>query len=202
MAVPGGTAAGGTGTGVFPGSRLPGPGRTWQAVAVAAGLTIVVGLVLLIWPKATVVVVAVLIGVALLVTGILRLLQGITASDESGAMRVAYVIIGILAGLAGLYCLRHISVTVALLAFIVGVFWALHGVADILVAVTAPAGSGRGVIALAGILSLAAGLIVMFWPAISVTILVVVLGIWLLCYGVLLAFLAFQLRAVLKTAAG
>lgn len=183
--------------GVFPASRL-GWGRTWQAIAIAALLLFALGLILLIWPRETVVVAAILIGIALLVTGILRLVQGITAADESGGMRVAYVIIGILAILAGLYSLRHISVTVVLLAFIVGLFWAVHGVVEIVVAVSAPPGSGRGVVAVVGILSLAAGLIVMFWPAISLTILIVVLGIWLLCYGVLLMFLAFQLRTAAR----
>jgi uncharacterized membrane protein HdeD (DUF308 family) len=201
MSTPGGGGTGGPGTGVFPGSRLPRWGRTWPAILLAALVTFVLGLILLTWPHATVVVVAALIGVALLVTGLLRLIGGITAGEESGARRTAYVIIGILGVLAGLYALRHIGVTVALLAVIVGLFWAVHGIADIMVAATAPAGSGRGVTALAGILSLAAGLIVMFWPTISLTVLGVILGIWLLCYGVLLAFLAFQLRAVLRAAA-
>lgn len=194
------SAPGGTPGGVFPASRL-GWGRTWQAILAAAVLLFALGLILLVWPRETVVVAAVLIGIALLVTGVLRLVQGITAADEGGAMRVAYVIIGILAILAGLYSLRHISVTVVLLAFIVGLFWAVHGVVEIVVAISAPPGSGRGVVAVVGILSLAAGLIVMFWPAISLTILVVVLGIWLLCYGVLLTFLAFQLRTVTRAAA-
>jgi len=37
-------------------------------------------------------------------------------------MRVAYVVLGILGFAAGLYCIRHLSVTVALFAFIVGLF--------------------------------------------------------------------------------
>ena len=185
---------------VFPASRL-GWGRTWQAILIAAVLLFALGLILLVWPRETLVVAAVLIGIALLITGVLRLVQGITATDESGAMRVAYVIIGVLAILAGLYSLRHIGVTVVLLAFIVGLFWAVHGVVEIVVAISAPPGSGRGVVAVVGILSLAAGLIVMFWPAISLTILIAVLGIWLLCYAVLLIFLAFQLRAAARTAA-
>jgi uncharacterized membrane protein HdeD (DUF308 family) len=193
MAAPGGPG------GVFPASRL-GWGRTWQAVLIAAVVLLALGLVLLVWPGETVVVAAILIGVALLITGLLRLVQGITATEESGAMRVAYVIIGILAILAGLYCLRHIAVTVLLLAFIVGLFWAVHGVVEIVVAITAPPGSGRGVVAVVGVLSLAAGLVIMFWPAISLTILIAVLGIWLLCYGALLAFLAFQLRTVARAA--
>ncbi len=193
-----GAPAGTPGSEVFPGSQLPGWRRSWEALGLAAVVTFALGLVLLVWPRATVVVAAILLGVALLVTGILRLVQGITASEHSGAMRAAYVIIGLLAVLAGLYCLRHLSVTVALLAIIVGLFWVVHGVAEIMVAMTAPPGTGRGLLAFTGVLSLVAGLIVMFWPAISLTVLVVVLGIWLMCDGVLLAVLAFQLRAALK----
>lgn len=200
MSAPGSVPAGGPGAGVFPGSRLPRWGRTWQAVVLAALVTFVLGIILVAWPHATVVVVAVLIGAALLVTGIMRLVQGLTAHEESGALRAGYVIIGILAALAGLYCLRHISVAVTLLAFIVGLFWAVNGIVDIMVAATAKADRGRGVTAVAGLLSLAAGLVVMFWPAISLTLLGVIIGIWLICYGVLLAFLAVQLRAVSRAA--
>lgn len=202
MSASGTRQAGGPGAGVFPGSRLPRWGHTWQAVLLAALFTFVLGVILVAWPHATVVVVAALIGAALLVTGILRLVEGITAGEESGAKRTAYVIIGILATLAGLYCLRHISVTVALLAFIVGLFWTVNGIVDIMVAATATADRGRAVTAVSGILSLAAGVVVMFWPTISLTILGVILGVWLLCYGILLAFLGYQLRAVSRAASG
>ena len=110
---------------------------------------------------------AALLGAALLVTGLFRLISGFTAPDVSGGTRAAYVIIGLLAALAGLYCLRHLSVTVVLLAFVVGVFWTLHGIVDLIVAATSGPGTGRGLRAFTGVLSLAAGLIVMFWPTIS-----------------------------------
>lgn len=195
------STADGTGAGGFRGSQLPLARRAWQAVLTAATVTFVLGLILLIWPGETVAVVAVLAGIALLVTGILRLVQGITASQESGVMRVTYVLIGLLAALAGLYCLRHIGVTAALLAFIVGLFWAVHGIADLVVAITGPPG-GRLLVGVIGALSLLAGLITMFWPAISLTVLVAVVGIWLVCYAVLLAFFAFQIRAVTRAASG
>ena len=170
----------------------------WQVIMLVAVVTFAVGLILLVWPKATVIVVAALLGAALLVTGIFRLIHGFTAQDASGAMRAAYVIIGLLAALAGLYCLRHISVTVVLLAFIVGVFWTLHGIVDLSVAATSGPGTGRGLRAVTGALSLAAGLIVMFWPTISLTILLWVMGIWLLAYGVMLAVMALSMRHVAK----
>jgi len=176
-------------------------GQAWWVIMTAAVITFAVGLILLVWPKATVNVVAVLIGVALVVTGIFRLISGFTAADVTGGTRAAYIIIGLLATLAGLYCLRHLSVTVALLAFIVGVFWTLHGVVDLIVAATSPV-RNRGLLAVTGVLSLAAGLIVMFWPTISITILLAVIGIWLIFYGLLLAVLAWQVRSLGRAAAG
>ena len=48
--------------------------------------------------------------------------------------------------------------------------------------------------------SLAAGLIVMFWPTISLTVLLWVMGIWLLAYGVMLAAMALSIRHAAKAA--
>jgi uncharacterized membrane protein HdeD (DUF308 family) len=182
-----------------PGAGTPTWGKTWQLMLFIAAATFTLGLILVVWPKATINVVAVLIGIALLVTGLFRLIEGFTAQDASGGARAAYVIIGLLAAVAGLYSLRHISVTVILLAFIVGVFWVLHGIVDLIVAATVP-GPGRGLRALVGAFSLTAGLIVMFWPSISLSILVAVIGIWLMLYGLILTVMAFQFRHL--TAAG
>jgi uncharacterized membrane protein HdeD (DUF308 family) len=44
------------------------------------------------------------------------------------------------------------------------------------------------------VISLAAGLLVLFWPSITVILLVRILGIWLIVYAIVLALLAFQLR--------
>jgi len=167
---------------------------TWPAFLAAGIGAIVVGIVLLIWPKATLTIVAVLIGISLIIAGLLRLIDGFTAHDASGGRRVAHVLIGLLAIVVGLYCIRHYNVTIAALAIIVGLFWVLHGIADITVGLMAGPYPGRGMTVAAGVLSLAAGLIVLFWPTISVTVLVAVIGIWLIVYGFVMATTAYGLR--------
>ena len=172
----------------------------WQVVLLVAVLTLACGVILLVWPNETLIIVAAVIGAALLVTGLFRLISGFTAHGVSGGTRAAYVIIGLLGALAGLYCLRHLDVTVVLVAFIVGVFWTLHGIVDLIVAATSGPGTGRGLRAFTGVLSLAAGLVVMFWPSITLSILLWVMGIWLLAYGLMLGVLAFQIRHIAKKA--
>ena len=166
----------------------------WPAF-MAAGLgCLIVGLLLLFWPKATLTIVAVLIGVSLLVAGLLRLIEGFTAHDAAGSKRAANVVIGLLAGIVGLYCLKHPHFTIATLAIIVGIFWVMHGVADLVVSLFAGPFPGRGLTVIAGLFSLIAGLLVLFWPTISVTVLIAVIGIWLVVYGILMTVMAFRLR--------
>jgi uncharacterized membrane protein HdeD (DUF308 family) len=168
-------------------------GQAWPAVlAIALGM-LAVGVMLLVWPRATLTVVAILLGVALVIGGIFRLVEGFTARDASGATRAGDVLVGLVAVVAGLFCLRHHDETIFLLAFLLGAFWIIHGVADLAVAATSGPMPGRGYRVVAGLFSIAAGAVVLFWPAISLVLLLTVLAAWLLFYGVVLTVLAFQL---------
>jgi uncharacterized membrane protein HdeD (DUF308 family) len=173
----------------------------WTAALAAAIGMIAVGILLLVWPHATLTVVAILIGAALVVTGLLRLFDGVTARGDAGAMRAANIVIGLLAIIAGLYCLKHHSLTVLVVAIVVGVFWIIHGIGDILVAATSGPMPGRTFTAVGGLFSLAAGLVILFWPSVSLILLLTILGAWLLFYGVVLGALAFGLRREAKAAA-
>jgi len=165
----------------------------------AAAAMLALGVLLIFWPNDSLVVTAVLLGIALLVTGVLRLVHGATASGEAGAHRGGHVLIGILAVLAGLYCLGGTATTVVLLSLLVGLFWAMHGLVD-LVAASRP-GPGRVLTGLTGALSLLAGLVAIFWPAVTVPVLVTVMGVWLACDGVLLAVTALYLRHLARASA-
>jgi uncharacterized membrane protein HdeD (DUF308 family) len=179
---------------------LPGE-HGWLVILTAAVAFLAVGVIMLVWPTATLTIVAILIGIALVVTGLLRLFEGFTAKDESGGRRVADVVLGALAVIVGLYCLRHHALSIAIVAFVVGVFWVLHGIADLAVAATGRGLPGRGLRAIGGLFSLIAGLLVLFWPAITVLLLVIILGIWLIFYAAVLTVLAFSLRPGRRRAA-
>ncbi len=167
---------------------------TWPAF-LAAGLgCLVVGVLLLVWPGATLVVAAVLIGASLIVAGLLRLIHGFTTRDATGGQRVGSIVIGLLAVAVGLYFIRHYHVTIAVLAIAVGLFWVINGIAEIAAGLIGDRGTGRALTVALGLLSMVAGVIVLFWPTISITILVAVLGIWLIVYGILLMSSAFMMR--------
>ncbi len=166
--------------------------HSWGAVLVGGLGLIALGIMLLVWPHASLTVVAILVGAALLVSGLVRLYEGFTASSESGGMRAAYVVIGLLAVLAGLYCLRHHALSLFLVAFVTGVYFIAHGISDLGIAMSARV-PGRGLRAVLGIFSLAAGIIMVIWPAITLVLLLTIVGAWLIFYGLVLGGLAFSL---------
>jgi len=174
-------------------------GRYTRRITLAIGAAMfTLGFLLFFWPYASLAVTAVLLGIALLATGVLRLLHSVTAGGEAGAHRSAHLLIGILAVLAGIYCLGDIAGTVVQLSLVVGLFWVMHGLVD-LVAIGRP-GPGRELTRITGGLSVLAGLLVIFWPAITVPVMAAVMGAWLACYGLLLVITLLYLRHVARAA--
>jgi uncharacterized membrane protein HdeD (DUF308 family) len=176
--------------------------RSWHAVLGVAILLVAVGVILVAWPRATLIIVAVLLGAGLVISGVYRFITGIADTEASGGTRAAHIVIGLLAVVVGLYCLRHHDVSIFLLALLVGIFWMMHGFTDLAAAATSRPRTGRGWLVVSGIVGIAAGAIVLFWPGISLLVLLLVLGIWLIFYGLVLAGLAFHLHRVTKRTAG
>ena len=154
---------------------------------------IALGIALLVWPSASLTVVAILIGAAILVAGLVKLWEGFTARAESGGMRAGYIVIGLLAVLVGIYLLRHHALSLFLVAFVTGVFFIAHGVSDIGLAISVGT-PNRGLRGVLGVFSLAAGIIMVIWPSITLGLLLLIVAAWLLFYGVVLGALAFSIR--------
>jgi uncharacterized membrane protein HdeD (DUF308 family) len=173
--------------------------KSWPALLLGALGMIAVGVILLVWPHASLIVVSILIGAALIASGLVRLWEGFTAHDRSGGMRAAYVVIGLLAVLVGLYFVRHHAVSLFFLAFLTGVYFVALGVAEIGVAATAP-GSARLLRGVLGLFSIAAGILMVVWPAITLVLLLTLVAAWLLFYGCMLAAIAFGVRRAGKSA--
>lgn len=166
--------------------------RSWPAVLCGGLGLIALGIMMIVWPAATLTLVAILIGAALVVSGLVKLWEGFSARTESGGMRVAYIAVGLLAVLAGLYCLRHHALSLFLVAFVTGVYFVVHGISEIGVAASTRV-PGRTLRAVLGVFSIAAGILMVVWPAITLGILVLLVGAWLMFYGLVLCGLAFSL---------
>jgi uncharacterized membrane protein HdeD (DUF308 family) len=161
--------------------------RWWSRLAVAGGVvSIVLAVILLVWPEETLVVVAVLLGIWLIFAGVAGLVQAIFAPEAStGGLRVLKAIGGLLYLIAGVFCVRHAFTTVTILAALIGIAWLVTGVVEVFSAFgQGVSGWYRGSAFALGILSILAALVVLIWPTPSLVTLVWLAGIWLLILGI------------------
>ena len=179
------------------GDQLGRIGRHWGWVLFFGILMLAAGICAVAWPGPTVVVLAVLFGIQIIVSGIFSFINAF-AADESGGMRVWNVILGLLGIVIGLYAVRHIIVSVVALALLIGIYWVAYGVAQLYTAIAHSELPHRGWIGFIGALSVVAGIIVVVWPGPSLVTLAIVLGVWLIIYGIMEIALAFRVRSAIS----
>lgn len=172
-----------------------------NAIRVTLGVIGVVALVfgslLLFWPEKSAVVAAVIFGIYFLIVGIVRLGSGIFTSRVGGGYRLLNILLGLLVTVAAIFILREPSLGVAILGLLVGLAWIIDGVAA-LVTVSQDGSKWFGI--LFGVLSIVAGVIVLFVPESAIAVLIAIGGIFLLIGGIVALVQAFSFgRAALKS---
>ncbi len=171
-------------------------GRHWGWILAFGVVTLLTGVAALVWPGRTLVVVAVLFGIQLIVTGIFRFAAAFASDDVTGGTRVLLAVLGVFSLIIGLYAVRHVLITLLALALLLGIFWIISGAVELFTALSHRGMRGRGWTATMGILSILAGIVVLVYPSITLLVLAVVLGVWLLVFGAMQIILAFQIRSL------
>jgi uncharacterized membrane protein HdeD (DUF308 family) len=182
-------------------THLAAASRAWGLFAFFGALSFVVGILVLVWPGHTLVALAVLFGLQLVVSGFFRLVAAIALTDASGGTRALMAILGLLGLVIGLWALRHIDVALSLLALFLAIYWIIDGVVETFAAIDHPQLPGRGWVVVGGLLGILAGIILLAWPVPSLLVLAVILGIFLLFFGVLQLLIAFGLRRAFRSRA-
>ena len=119
-------------------------GRHWGWIMAFGVLTLLAGVAVLAWPGRTLVVIAVLFGVQLIVTGIFRFVAAFAADDLTGGTRVLLAVLGVLSLIVGLYAVRHVLVTLLALALLLGIFWIVNGSVELFMALSHREMANRG----------------------------------------------------------
>jgi uncharacterized membrane protein HdeD (DUF308 family) len=173
-------------------------GESWAWVLAFSVATLILGVMVMAWPSATVKLVALLFGLQLFVGGLFSLVRAFIRGGEGS--RVLLAVLGVLGILVGIFVLRHLFQTVVILVILLGVYWVLHGIIEFFVAIDQRGAPARGLNAAMGILSFIAGVVVLSWPSPTLLVLVWVLGVWLVVYGLVGIAGAFMVRRAVKTA--
>ena len=100
--------------------------------------------------------------------------------------------------LIGLLVLHHTFQTVAVVGFIVGIFWVIAGVTQLVAGFEAPRGE-RAWLLLIGAIGTIVGIITLVYPGLSLVIIAVLMGIWLILFGILQLIVGLQIRKLRST---
>jgi uncharacterized membrane protein HdeD (DUF308 family) len=153
---------------------------------ISGAVAVILGVVLLFWPGKTIAVLAVFLGIYFVIAGIMRLGVGIFSRGIGGGIRTLNIILGVLLVLAGIVALKNVSTAATVLiifalAFI-GVGWIIEG---IMALVESGRAASSGWAIAYGILSIIAGLVVLFLPASSAVFLILFAAIALIVLGII-----------------
>lgn len=159
-------------------------GAVRTALIITSIVGIVLGIVAILWPGPTIVVVAILFAISLIIAGIFRIYQAFAASFLSTGTRVLLGIVGAIVLIAGVIAVFSPGDALWLLAVFIGIGWIFQGVADLYGAVTKSGHSPTWFLILSGVISVIAGIVMIILPVFSLEVLTWVGGIMLVALSI------------------
>jgi uncharacterized membrane protein HdeD (DUF308 family) len=185
-------ASGDHGTQPSPASALR---ASWQATLVLGVLTLILGVIVSFHPTGSLNVVAVLLGILMILSGIFHLIR---VFDPQEGHRVWLGIAGLMFIVVGVVLIRHLNLSRALIGLIIGITWIVQGLAALIGGISGDVREGKAWWITFGLVSLIAGIVVAVTPESSVTFLAVLLGIWFIIMGIFEIIGALMLRHELR----
>ncbi|MGW2468708.1 HdeD family acid-resistance protein [Streptomyces bauhiniae] len=155
----------------------------WQVVLLTGIASLILGILVLIWPGATLVAVGVLFGLYLLVSGVFQLVSAF-GTHKKTSLRVLAFLSGGLSILLGLLCFRGPMQSILLLALWIGIGWLIRGITQTMAAISDKVMPARGWHIFLGVVTFIAGIVLIDSPFESVAVLTLVGGWWLIVVGI------------------
>jgi len=166
----------------------------WWVLALRGLVAVLFGVLAFVWPGATLITLIWLFGAFALVNGLLSLV--LAAKAPKGYPRLGSLILGGLLGiLAGLLTFVMPGITALGLLMLIAAWAIVTGIMEVIAAIKLrKVITNEWLLILAGIASVAFGVILFLQPAAGALALIWWIGIWALIFGILLIVLAFRMR--------
>ena len=166
----------------------------WWLIVVRGVLALLFGVLAFIVPGATLATLVILYGAYALVDGIFALIVAAKAPQGSDG-RGTLALLGILSAAAGAVTFVYPGVTAVGLVYIIGAWALLKGMVEISAAIQLRKQiSNEWLLALAGVASVAFGVLLFINPSAGALSLVWIIGFYAVLYGMTLLVLAYKLR--------
>lgn len=163
------------------------------ALGISGVLSIILGTLILVWPGKTAMVVTAIIAIYAIAAGLVYAGLGIFSAGKDGWSRIGHILLGVLFVISGIVAFMNLGATTAWLAIflgiLVGIMWIVEGVVALSTLSVAPS---KGWTVFFAIISIVAGITLLFSPLWGALVLWWLLGIAALVMGVIQVFRAFS----------
>lgn len=163
------------------------------ALGIGGVLAIIVGILIVLQPGATAVVLTVIFGIYAIAIGLVYAGLGVFSRDRGGWSRVGHILLGILFVIAGIVVLTSPSFATAWLGvfvgIMVGVMWIIEGVIALS---TLNLSTSKGWTIAFAIISIIAGIVLLMTPLLGAAALWLLMGISLIVLGIIQVVRAFS----------
>lgn len=151
--------------------------RFWWAWLGWALVGLVLGLILLFWPKATALVLSVIVGMALVILGVGDAVYGVAARGASNA--ALFILRGVVKVGIGVAVLAWPAETVLVFAVLFGLLLIIVGAIELYLTISMPDVDNRVLWFVISALTIAAGVTLRVWPEPSLKLIAAFVGVYL-----------------------
>jgi len=163
----------------------------WSSLAIRGVCALIFGILSFMWPALSLATLVIIWGVYALIDGALALMVGLKAKVWS------LVFIGLVGVLAGIGAFVYPGMTALVLLYFIAAWAIVTGILAIYIAIHLRKElTGEWVLALAGVLSVVFGMMLIARPGAGALAVVLLLASYAVAFGVLLLVLAFKLKAL------
>lgn len=165
-------------------------GKGWWAIVLIGLLSVVAGVLAIVWPDVTLLALALITGINLMLLGGLAI--GEALADDEAQDRTLQIVLGVLGVIAGIVIVRRPGETLLVLVLAAGLWLVVSGGLQMIGALLV---SGSRVLRLiGGAINIVLGVLVLSLPKLSLTTFAVLVGLAFIVRGLLVAFGGWQLR--------
>lgn len=164
--------------------------QKWWLLFLEGFFLALLGVLVLAWPLATLKIIVILIGIYALTVGIINIAKGVRLIGESWES-AALIIIGLLAALVGILIFKYPGISVATGVILIGIWFILRGVYDIVAY-----SPFKAISVISGILGVIVGVLLLNKPIVTGTALFWVLGLYALIVGAIYMGLSLKIRSM------
>jgi uncharacterized membrane protein HdeD (DUF308 family) len=155
------------------------------ALGISGAISLIVGILILVWPGRSAMVVTAIVAIYAIAAGLVYAAMGVFSRSMRGWARVGHVVLGVLFVVAGILAFANLAATTEFLAVFVGVFVGILWIMEGVVALSSLGSTGsRGWAIFFAIVSIVAGVVLVFSPGLGAAVLWLLLGISLIVLGV------------------